>query len=485
MTNIKLTIAISLIITTVLATTGCAVNPATGKPNIVTMSEKQEIKLGKENHEEILKNMPIFEDPDIVAYINEVGQRVAANSHRSNLKYTFTIIDSPDINAFALPGGFIYINRGLITYLNSEAQLAAVLGHEVAHVTARHTVRQQSAGAAANILSAVLTVGTGSSTIGDLSNIAGAAAVSGYGREHELEADQFGAEYLYNSGYDPQAMVEVIGVLKDHEQFSKYKAREEGAKVQSYHGLFASHPRNDTRLQEVIAKAGQLSNDSAKNHVDTFRKKITGLEYGDSSKEGVRRGSRFYHKFMNFTLAFPSNWKMQNSPNAVVAYPARQDAFLQMQAQGDLNNLTPEQFIKERLEIENLTEGEVLDQNGLRGYTGIVPGTDKRGPVRVAVIYHKEQAFYFSGVNRKPNAAINYDPFFVASIGSFRPLKAEDYKLAAGMKLKYVQATGNTTYASLAKSSKIDKYPEQQLRLLNGHYPNGEPAPGQWIKIVE
>ncbi len=468
-----------------LFVSGCAVNPATGGLNPVLMSEKQEIKLGEKLHKEIIEKMPVYGDPEIAAYVNTVGQRVAKTGHRNHLKYHFTVIDSPDINAFALPGGYIYINRGLLTYLNSEAQLAAVLGHEIGHVTARHSVRQHSAGTAASILSAILTVGTGSSTVGDMSNVAGAALLSGYGREHELEADSLGAEYLYNANYDPQAMVEVIAVLKDHEQFSKRKAREEGTQVKSYHGLFASHPRNDTRLQEVIGKAGNLSESEKKGFTGTFRQRIDGIEFGDSSKEGVRHGSRFYHKGMNFTLAFPNNWKMQNSSNALVAYPRKQDAFLQMKVQGDLADLTPEQFIKERLKIEDLTNGQVLDENGLLGFTGVVPATDKRGPVRIAVIYHKNQAFYFSGVNRKPNSSFNYDPFFRAAISSFRPMKADEYKKAAGLRIKYIQVPPDTNYESLAQASKIEKYAEQQLRLLNGDYPRGELKTGRWIKTVE
>ncbi len=468
-----------------LAINGCAVNPATGGLNPVLMSENREIKMGEKLHKEITEKMVIYEDPEIATYVDTVGQRVAKAGHRSHLTYHFTVIDSPDINAFALPGGYIYINRGLLAYLNSEAQLAAVLGHEIGHVTARHSVRQHSAGTAANVLSAILTVGTGSSAVGDLTNVAGAALLSGYGREHELEADSLGAEYLYKSNYDPEAMVEVIGVLKDQEQFSKRKAQEEGTKVKSYHGLFSSHPRNDTRLQEVIAKAGKLSESPKKGFTGTFRQRIDGIEFGDSSKQGVRRGSRFYHKGMGFTLAFPSSWKMQNSPNALVAYPTKQDGFLQMQVQGDLADLTPEQFIKERLKIEKLNDGKLIEQNGLLGFTGTVPATEKRGTVRIAVIYHKNQAFYFSGVNRKPKGSLNYDPFFMAAINSFRPMKPEEFRKAAGQKIKYIQVPPNTSYASLAQNSKIEKYAEEQLRLLNGDYPRGEPTTGRWIKIVE
>ncbi len=191
---------------------GCATNPVTGSSDFVLMSEQQEIALGRQSHPQILKESPEYTNAQLAAYVQRVGAKLAAHSHRSNLIYRFTLLDSPDVNAFALPGGYIYITRGLLAYLNSEAELAAVLGHEIGHVTARHSVRQQSASTATGLFGAVLAGVTGVSAAGDVANIAGTALVRGYGREHELEADRLGAEYLARSGYDPQAMLRVIHV---------------------------------------------------------------------------------------------------------------------------------------------------------------------------------------------------------------------------------------------------------------------------------
>ena len=220
-----------IILTFILLMMGCSINPATGTPDIVLMSESAEIQMGKEMHEKLIKSMPIYQDEKLAAYVNSVGQKIVKNSHRKDIEYHFTIIDAPDINAFALPGGYIYINRGLLSYLDSEAQLAAVLAHEVGHVTARHVVRQDSARKGASVLSVLSVLTTGSAAIGDVTNLWGTAAVKGYGREMELEADGLGAEYLFNSGYDPHAMVETIGVLKDQEKFARYRAKEEGKKI--------------------------------------------------------------------------------------------------------------------------------------------------------------------------------------------------------------------------------------------------------------
>ncbi|HSX87643.1 MAG TPA: M48 family metalloprotease, partial [Pseudomonas sp.] len=199
----------------------CAVNPATGRTDFVMMSEQQELDLGRRYNQEILKQHPRYADEKLQAYVQQVGERVAKNSHRNRLAYQFTVVDSPDINAFALPGGYIYIHRGLLAYLNSEAELAAVLGHEVGHVTARHSVQQQSQASAWGILGQAVAIGTGVGAAGDLTNVLGSAVVRGYGRDMELEADGLGAQYLARSGYDPQAMIEVVRVLKNQEVFAR------------------------------------------------------------------------------------------------------------------------------------------------------------------------------------------------------------------------------------------------------------------------
>ncbi|MCH8175883.1 MAG: M48 family metalloprotease [Proteobacteria bacterium] len=200
------------------AVVSCAINPATGSANLVLMSERKEKEIGLEEHEKVLNSMPMFEDEELLAYVREVGNKVAKVSHRPDLDYYFHIIDSPEINAFALPGGYVYVNRGLLTFMNSEAELAAVLAHEIGHITARHAVQQQARGALAKTVATVggfvTAVATGSSYVGsqisEVASIWAQTGLSGFGREHELEADSLGAQYLVAAGYDPAAMIAVI-----------------------------------------------------------------------------------------------------------------------------------------------------------------------------------------------------------------------------------------------------------------------------------
>lgn len=299
---------------------GCAVNPVTGNRNFTLMSEADEMREGRQAAAEISKTYDIYDGlPALQNYVDEIGQKLASKSHRPQLDYHFTVVDSPEVNAFALPGGHIYVTRGILAYLNSEAELAAVLGHEIGHVTARHSVQQYSAATAANVAAAVggLVAGIFVPQLGgqlaqgvrSLLGVTGSALLSGYGRSHELEADRLGAEYLARSGYDPQAMIKVISVLKNQELFDIEAAKQEGREPRRYHGIFATHPDNDTRLQEVVGEANRYAQPGKiDDRRAEFLHQTEGMIFGDAASQGVVRGNTFQHKQMGFMLSFPSGW---------------------------------------------------------------------------------------------------------------------------------------------------------------------------------
>src|SRR5574340_13310 len=242
---------------------GCAQNPVTGKSDFVMMSESEEIAIGRQYDEQVIKKQyRAYESKALQDYVDRVGQKLATQSHRPDLQYHFSVLDTPEINAFALPGGYVYVTRGILAYLNSEAELAAVVGHEIGHVTARHGVRQQSAAQAANLgltIASIFVPELNTNIAQNLTNLLGGALLSGYGREHELEADRLGAQYLARTDYDPQAMIRVVGVLKNQELKDAELARQEGREPRRYSGLFATHPDNDTRLKQVVGEADKLA----------------------------------------------------------------------------------------------------------------------------------------------------------------------------------------------------------------------------------
>ncbi|MDX1253323.1 MAG: M48 family metalloprotease [Gammaproteobacteria bacterium] len=470
---------------------GCATNPVTGASQFVMVSEEEEIAMGREAAPDVLKRYRRYDNPALQAYVQSVGEQLAQRSHRPNLVYRFTVLDSTEVNAFALPGGYIYITRGLLAYLNSEAQLAAVLGHEIGHVTARHSVRQISAAKAAGIgytIGAILLPQLRTRVAQDLFNVAGTALLRGYGRDMELEADRLGAQYLAHSSYSPQAMIEVIGVLKHQEEFEQQLAKEEGREPRVYHGLFATHPEHDTRLQEVVGEAEAVKTaETTRVNQEEFFRSLDGLVFGDSEQEGIRRGNRFYHKELGFALSFPEGWRVENLPDRLIAKPREGDALIQMDV-ADLNQrISPREFMVNRMKLGNLAEGEEIRPGGLEGYTAFTRINTPFGKrrTRVSVIYFRNQAFIIAGAAKEDMAPSRYDGDFLATAQSFHALTEQERPLASALKLRIITASAETGFAKLAGKSNIHSHAEEQLRLLNGMYPTGEPTPGQKLKIVE
>lgn len=358
---------------------GCASNPVTGKQDFVLMSEAQEINLGKQAHQQVMKQYRPYNDPALQNYVEGLVDEIGRKSHRSNLVYHVTVLDSPQINAFALPGGYLYITRGIMAYMNSEAELAGVLGHELGHITARHGVRQQSAGTLAGILGAGVGILTGSGQAAQAANMGSTALIRGYGRSHELEADRLGAEYIANIGYDPQEMLKVVEILKDQEDFDKQLAKEEGREPRAYHGTFSTHPANDARLQEVIGAANKIKTAATREAGrQKFLQYMDGATLGTSEQDGVLRKNKFYHSDLNLYVEFPVGWKVDNLPDRLIAQPKTGDAQLQITVD-DLNkNQSPKQYLTEQFKGQ-IQNGRPVQTASFSGYTGYTNLTTKNG----------------------------------------------------------------------------------------------------------
>lgn len=471
--------------TAALALGACATNPVTGGADFVLVTEDQEIQLGRANDPKVRAQFGVYDDAALQAYVQEVGRRVAAHSHRPELVYRFTVLDTPDVNAFALPGGYVYITRGLLAYLDSEAELAAVLGHEIGHVTARHSVRQYSAAQAGQIMTSLL---LRSSAGQNLFNVLGQALLSGYGRDQELEADRLGAQYLARTGYDPDAMTRVIGVLKNQEEFEKQRAQAEGREPRNYHGVFASHPSADRRLQEVVAEAAKDKTAGAnRRDRDTYLQHVDGLAYGDSARAGIRRGSVFYHRDLNFAVRFPDGWSLQNAPEAVTARSPAGDAVMLLRSDALNKRLSPEAYLRARLKVDALRDGAPLAQAPAPSYAGVAPLNTPFGrrDTRVSVLFRDDRAFLFLAATKTDDLARQLDDAFLATARSLHPLTAEERRLADGLHLRVLPAASGRTFADLARSSPITNYAESVLRLVNDKFPAGEPVPGRPIKIIQ
>ena len=465
-----------------LALTNCAQNPVSGRANFVTMSEAQEVQTGRQEDVKVRQEYGVYDNKALQQYVNEVGQRLGKASHRPQLQYTYVVVDSPEINAFALPGGYIYVTRGILAYLNSEAELAAVLGHETGHVTARHGVQQMSAATAAGVGATLVGIfvpalrnQAGDTAIGLLGNV----LLSGYGREHELEADKLGAEYLYRTGYDPQAMIKVIGVLKNQELFDAEVAKAEGRQPRSYHGVFASHPDADQRLQEVVGEAGKLAGSGRVNQ-EEFLRMIDKVPFGYSESQGFVRNFTFYHRELGLVLKFPDTWRISNKPDHVSASNRGDDVMIEMRLAGRAQG-APADIL--RKQIGNARE---ITSTTINGLPAAIATTSIRGlPTRAAVVFLGKSAYLIGGQAKTEGAMQQALAAINATITSFHAMSETERNSARPLTLRVINAPPGATFAELARSSPLGKNAVSYLRLLNGLYPQGEPAAGQALKIVE
>ena len=471
----------------------CASNPATGGKDVVLGTKKGEIESSRRAYDQIVRYYGTYEDQAIQEYVNAVGQRVARHSDIPDMEWHFTVLDDGSINAFTTGGGYVYVNRGLLAYLNSEAELAAVLGHELAHVTARHPARGQTRSVMANVLAVAAAVMTGSYAVADMASIGAAAWVQGYGREAESEADAIGMKYLVRAGYDPRAMGRVFETFKAQESFEVTSARNEGREPRVYHGVFSSHPAPDDRAIAAARNAAQVTAEPEGGYAvnrNVYMQAIDGMAFGTSRAQGVVRDNRFYHAEMGLTMAFPRGWIIENQRDRILAYTKNQESIMQIEVAARPDNKSPREFLLEKLKGPALVGGTPVTINGMDGYSVLTrsgsPLDNGAGPVRYTVIYRGKSAFIYAGASRsardgKPEA----DGLFRSVAETTRDLKAAEFALAEPYRLKIVRATDKTRLADYAQNIPAEKYHKEELELINGVYPGKKLPLGEYIKVVE
>jgi predicted Zn-dependent protease len=314
----------ALLVGLAVLSAGCATNPATGERQLSLISENQEIQMGLEADPSVVSSMGLDPDSGRQRYVRELGMRLAKVSERPNLPWTFRVIDDPVVNAFAIPGGHIYVTRGILAHLNSEAELASVLGHEIGHVTARHSVTQMSQ---QQLMQLGLVVGVALKP--GLAQYAGIASQGmqllflKYSRDDESQADQLGLRYMRRGGYDVRRMPEVFTLLDRVSQAGG------GGRIPEW---LATHPNPVNRagaITRAIATLPAESLGTVVNH-DAYLRHIDGVVFGENPRDGFFHGTEFLHPELRFRLTFPQGWATQNQRQAVVAISAQQDAIEQM-----------------------------------------------------------------------------------------------------------------------------------------------------------
>ena len=440
---------------------------------------------GAKMYDEFEENGQLYPDAVWQEYVQELGQKLLAVSSHAGKTYQFFVLDNSQINAFATPDAYIFVNRGLIAFLGSEEELAAVVGHEIGHVLARHSRKRRLGeifGKSSGLVAAVL---TGRGELYDLSNAATATVVSGYGRDMELEADRIGGELLARAGYNPLAIIDVVQVLKDQELFSKQVAN----RPSNYHGLFASHPKNDRRLYDAVAYAQNLLPEEVSEPMRDFWQLIDGLTFGDEAVAGIAKGNIYYHGGLRVVVEFPENWQITNSQNSVSAQSSAGKSFgsITMARHEPVKRKSPEKYVTDVLQRDDVKAGESLEINGFEAYVGEleVLDTSKTSIALIGVIYRGKHVLYFKGEAGPKGDAEAFREDFKKTLAGLRNFTANDTKIANSRRIDVLVAEPGLTYAELANQSSLTRYPEETLRLLNGGYPNGEPRAGDFVKVIK
>jgi predicted Zn-dependent protease len=465
---------------TVLATLapgGCATNPATGARQLTLVSESQEIGMGRDYDREVVASMGLYPDTGLQRYLQQLGARLAATSERPNLPWTFRVVDDPVVNAFALPGGFIYVTRGILAHLNSEAELAGVVGHEIGHVTARHSVSQMSRQRLAQL---GLAIGTLASP--EVERYAGAASAAlgvlflKYSRDDEKQADDLGLRYMRRGNYDPRELPDVFRMLE------RVSAVQGGGRAPEW---LATHPNPENRLERIAQQIEALAQDFTGTAVkrDAYLERLDGLVFGTNPREGFFRNHQFFHPELRFRITLPEGWSTSNGKQAVVAVSPQKHAVVELSlAQEPTADAAARAFLSQR----GFTSGDPARTSvgGLPAVSAAFAAATDAGTVRGSVVFVEHGGAVYRVVGYALQARWPaYQATVERALQSFARLTDPAALNVHPQRVELVRIDRRTTIADLARQ-RPSPVPAATLALVNQVEPETRLEPGQLLKWV-
>jgi predicted Zn-dependent protease len=438
---------------------GCAVNPATGERQLSFMSEGQEIQMGMAADPDIVASMGLYPDDSLQAYVQELGAELAARSERPDLPWTFRVLDDPLINAFALPGGFIYVTRGILAHFESEAELAGVLGHEIGHVTARHSVNQISKAQLAQ-----LGLGVGMILAPELQQFEGLASASmqllflRFGRDDERQADQLGVRYMSRVGYDPTQLAGVMTMLGQVSAGSGNEMPE----------WLSTHPNPDNREERILgaAETAEVALDPPIVGRADYLPRLDGMVFGENPREGFFQGSRFLHPEMAFQFEFPEGWQAVNTKQAVQAISPQEDALMVL-APGEGAN--PSEALSAFLAQEGMQSGPASTSpvNGIPAAAADFRFTGQDGVLDGRVVFLEQGGTLLRFMGFAPTQAwSDRRSAVVASLESFRALTDQEFLNVQPARLRVVTLSSSMEFSSVLAREGAENW-AREARLLN------------------
>ncbi len=476
---IRKTIFTLLLLSSVQFLNSCAVNPVTGKRELSLLSESQEIALGTESDPAIVAQFGLYDDPGLAKFLDDMGQKMAKVSHRPDLKFHFRVLDSPVINAFALPGGYVYFTRGILGYMNSEAEVAGVLGHEIGHVTARHGAKAYTRAQLAQVGLAAGYIF--SETFRQFSDVAAQSIgllFLKFGRDQERQSDKLGVGYSSTIGYDAKNMSHFFGTLN--------RLRSESG--QSLPDWQSTHPNPEEREATTLRLATEAQQAAPGKTFSTNRnvylKRIAGLVFGDDPRQGFVEKGMFYHPELDFQFPVPTDWLLQNTPQAVQMGNKEQTAGMQFTlAQEASARAAAEKFVTD-------SKGTVVssDVRRIHGNTAEIRQTDiaaQQGTLTVLSYFIEKggNVYAFHGFGASADFS-KFKSTFSHTMNGFDRLRNQAAKKVKPTLIKVVSVQRNSTLQEFLKKYPSKDTPAEKLAIINGMKLTDGVKRGQRIKVM-
>ncbi|WP_319482429.1 M48 family metalloprotease [uncultured Draconibacterium sp.] len=489
MRTIKTLLAILLTVSLVILIPSCAVNPVTGKKQLMFMTEEQEIAMGAQYDPTVISTFGLYEDEELLNFITEKGTEIGKISHRPNLQFHFRVLDSPVVNAFAVPGGYVYFTRGILAQFNNEAELLGVLGHEIGHVTARHSVQQQTRQQLSQFALAA-----GMIAVPEVAQFAGEATAAmellflSFSRANEREADQLGVEYSSKVGYDAHKMADFFEVLN----------RMQGGEDGSSAGIpiwMSTHPDPGDRTVAVNQKTAewqaQLPQQTYAVNSNDYLKMIDGIVYGENPRHGFVEDNMFYHPDLAFQFPIPKSWTLINSPLQVQIVPESKDAAMIFELSQEKDADAVAQKTISDLQLKLIDKSNV-NLNGLNAVVTLSERVSQNDAgqeqvLKILSYFIKKDAmvYTFHGLCLDENFS-QHKPAFESTMKNFARLTNASKLNIQPARIKVISI--NSASVSLKDAFDYYKVPQdkfEEMALLNNRKLTDELKRGDMIKILD
>jgi predicted Zn-dependent protease len=458
----------------------CAVNPVSGKHELMLLSEADEVKLGQQTDAEVIKEYGVFEDAKLTAYLNDFCQRLGKVSHRPQLSYHFKIVDASVVNAFAVPGGYVYFSRGILATLNDEAELAGVMGHEIGHIAARHSAKQYSKAQLAQLGLGVGTILIDSPILSGLAQLGAGMLFLRFSRDNEREADDLGVEYASKTGYDATQLASFFETLE---------RMNPGSDRSGLPGWFSTHPSPQDRVQVVRMRAKEwqqkLSLRDLKINRNPYLRKIDGLMFGDDPQQGYVEENVFYHPNLKFQFPVPVKWKLNNKPSQVQMVSEGQDAFILLfVTSGSSSREAAREFITKT--NASVIRSDAIQVNGLPSQRVISEVRTQKAVSRLMSYFIEKgkNVFVFHGETSVERFQ-NYAPAFENTMHQFKELSDPKRIYVKPDRIRIRSAKATDTLENVLRSFGVPKEKLKEMALLNGKNLDQVIPANTLIKVVE